>query len=186
MIRIDRFDHLVLTVAETFRRHGVVGRFVEFYGPGVEAVPVETRATIGNMSPEYGSTVTLFPVDDATLRYLRFTGRSDDQVELVETYAKAQGLWHDPTVEPDYDETLELDLAAVEASLAGPGRPQDRVPLSRAKELFTPAFFASMPHLADRPPDVGRGNRGRHIRDGSGRLRTAGSVGLGHGWDPFS
>src|SRR5262249_55853845 len=123
---------LVLTVAQRLRAHGVVGKLVEFYGEGVARIPVENRATIRNMSPEYGSTGTLFPVDDETLRYLRTTGRPDDLIALVETYAKEQGLWHDPAAIPQYDETLELDLAAVEPSLAGPARPQDRVSLSDA------------------------------------------------------
>ncbi|HEX5597945.1 MAG TPA: aconitate hydratase [Micromonosporaceae bacterium] len=127
---------LVLTITEMLRRHGVVGKFVEFYGPGVGAVPLANRATIGNMSPEYGSTVAIFPIDEETLRYLRLTGRSEQQVALVEAYAKEQGLWHDPAVEPDYSERLELDLSTIEPSLAGPKRPQDRVPLGNAKTLF--------------------------------------------------
>ncbi|HTD51307.1 MAG TPA: aconitate hydratase AcnA, partial [Acidimicrobiia bacterium] len=131
---------LVLTVAQRLREHGVVGKLVEFYGEGVGRIPVENRATIGNMSPEYGSTSTLFPIDDETLRYLRATGRPDDLVALVETYAKEQGLWHDPAAVPSYDETLELDLSAVEPSLAGPSRPQDRVPLSHAKAGFADAL----------------------------------------------
>jgi aconitate hydratase len=127
---------LVLTITEMLRKHGVVGKFVEFYGPGVSAVPLANRATIGNMSPEYGSTCAIFPVDDETLTYLRLTGRSDHLVELVETYAKAQGMWHDPDHEPAYSERLELDLSTVEPSLAGPKRPQDRVPLKSAKDGF--------------------------------------------------
>ena len=127
---------LVLTVTELLRRHGVVGKFVEFHGPGVGAVPLENRATIGNMSPEYGSTCAIFPVDAETLRYLRFTGRPDEQVALVEAYAKEQGLWHDPDRELRYSEHIELDLGTVVPSLAGPARPQDRVPLDRAKEHF--------------------------------------------------
>jgi aconitate hydratase len=127
---------LVLTVTELLRRHGVVGKFVEFYGEGVSRVALYNRATIGNMSPEYGSTCAIFPIDDETLRYLRFTGRSDEQVRLVEAYAKSQGLWHEPSAEPAYSETLELDLSTVEPSLAGPSRPQDRVPLRRAKAAF--------------------------------------------------
>ena len=127
---------LVLTVAELLRRHGVVGKFVEFYGEGVAKVPVYNRATIGNMSPEYGSTCAIFPVDDETLRYLRFTGRSEEQVNLVEAYAKDQGLWLEPTAEPAYSERVELDLSSVEPSIAGPSRPQDRVPLKRAKAAF--------------------------------------------------
>ena len=114
---------LVLTVTELLRRHGVVGKFVEFYGPGVSNVPVENRATIGNMSPEYGSTITIFPIDDQTLRYLRFTGRPERQVALVEAYAKDQGLWFDPAATPIFSETLELDLATVVPSLAGPFAP---------------------------------------------------------------
>jgi aconitate hydratase A / 2-methylisocitrate dehydratase len=131
---------LVLTITELLRKHGVVGKFVEFYGPGVSAVPLANRATIGNMSPEYGSTCAIFPIDDETLNYLRFTGRKDEQVELVETYAKANGLWHDPSTEPEFSETLELDLATVEPSLAGPKRPQDRVPLKSAKPMFREAL----------------------------------------------
>ena len=131
---------LVLTITELLRKHGVVGKFVEFYGPGVEAVPLANRATIGNMSPEYGSTCAIFPIDAETLRYLRFTGRKDDQVRLVETYAKENGLWHDPAQEPRYSETLELDLSTIEASLAGPKRPQDRVPLRSAKPMFRAAL----------------------------------------------
>ncbi|MDT4905815.1 MAG: aconitate hydratase, partial [Pseudonocardiales bacterium] len=131
---------LVLTITEMLRKHGVVGKFVEFYGPGVGAVPLANRATIGNMSPEYGSTCAIFPIDDETLRYLRFTGRKDDQIALVETYAKENGLWHDPSVEADFSETLELDLSTVEPSLAGPKRPQDRVPLRSAKPMFREAL----------------------------------------------
>ena len=131
---------LVLTITEQLRKHGVVGKFVEFYGAGVSAVPLANRATIGNMSPEYGSTVAIFPVDDETLRYLELTGRSAEQVALVEAYAKAQGLWHDPSAEPVYSEYLELDLASVVPSLAGPKRPQDRVVLSEAKAKFADAL----------------------------------------------
>ncbi len=131
---------LVLTITEMLRRHGVVGKFVEFYGSGVGAVPLANRATIGNMSPEYGSTCAIFPIDDETLRYLRFTGRKDDQITLVETYAKENGLWHDPDREPEFSETLELDLSTVEPSLAGPKRPQDRVPLKSAKPMFREAL----------------------------------------------
>jgi aconitate hydratase len=131
---------LVLTITQMLRRHGVVGKFVEFFGSGVSAVPVANRATIGNMSPEYGSTCAIFPIDDETLRYLRFTGRPDDQVALVEAYAKGNALWHDPAAEPAYSETLELDLASVEPSLAGPKRPQDRVALASAKSAFRAAL----------------------------------------------
>jgi len=133
---------LVLTVAELLRKHGVVGKFVEFYGEGVGRVPLENRATIGNMSPEYGSTCTIFPVDEETLRYLRATGRPDDLVALVEAYAKEQGLWHDPAVRPVYDETISFDLSTVEPSLAGPARPQDRVSLAGARASFEQALLA--------------------------------------------
>ncbi|MEV0838192.1 aconitate hydratase AcnA [Actinocatenispora sera] len=127
---------LVLTITEMLRKHGVVGKFVEFYGPGVSAVPLANRATIGNMSPEYGSTCAIFPIDAETVRYLRLTGRDEKQIALVESYAREQGLWHDPAAEPDYSERLELDLSTVEPSLAGPKRPQDRVPLASAKSMF--------------------------------------------------
>ena len=149
---------LVLTVTELLRRHGVVGKFVELYGPGVSNVSTENRATIGNMSPEYGSTVTIFPIDDETLRYLRFTGRPDHQVALVEAYAKEQGLWFDPAATPAFSETLELDLAGVVPSLAGPARPQDRVPLDRAKATFARDLEASM-------PDARRGTAPSHNPD---------------------
>ncbi|WP_092619412.1 aconitate hydratase [Jiangella sp. DSM 45060] len=127
---------LVLTITEQLRKHGVVGKFVEFYGPGVAEVPLANRATIGNMSPEYGSTIAVFPIDDETIRYLRLTGRTDEQVALVEAYAKEQGLWHDPAHEPTYSEYLELDLGTVVPSIAGPKRPQDRVSLTDAKTAF--------------------------------------------------
>ncbi len=130
---------LVLTITELLREHGVVGKFVEFYGDGVGAVPLANRATIGNMSPEYGSTAAIFPVDEETLRYLRLTGRTDDQIALVEAYCKEQGLWHDPAVEATYSENLALDLATVVPSLAGPKRPQDRIALTEAKSAFRSA-----------------------------------------------
>ena len=127
---------LVLTITQQLRKHGVVGKFVEFYGAGVTAVPLANRATIGNMSPEFGSTCAIFPIDAETVRYLRLTGRSDEQVALVEAYAKAQGLWHDPAREPAYSEYLELDLSTVVPCIAGPKRPQDRVSLTDAKTAF--------------------------------------------------
>ncbi len=127
---------VVLTITDMLRTHGVVGKFVEFYGEGVASVPLANRATIGNMSPEFGSTAAMFPVDEVTLDYLRLTGRSDEQVALVEAYAKAQQLWHDPSREPVFSEYLELDLGTVVPSIAGPKRPQDRILLSRAKEQF--------------------------------------------------
>ncbi|MFQ6270537.1 aconitate hydratase AcnA [Kutzneria viridogrisea] len=127
---------LVLTITEMLRKHGVVGKFVEFYGSGVSAVPLANRATIGNMSPEFGSTVGIFPIDGETVDYLKLTGRSAEQVALVEAYAKEQGLWHDPSSEAVYSENLELDLSTVVPSIAGPKRPQDRISLSEAKERF--------------------------------------------------
>ncbi len=127
---------LVLTITEMLRKHGVVGKFVEFYGPGVSALPMANRATIGNMSPEYGSTVAIFPIDEETIKYLELTGRSREQLVLVENYAKRQGIWHDPTATPRYSEHLELDLASIVPSIAGPKRPQDRVALSDAKSAF--------------------------------------------------
>jgi len=132
---------VVLTVTELLRDHGVVGAFVECYGPGVGALPLETRATIGNMSPEYGATCTMFPIDEVTIDYLRFTGRDDEHLALVEAYAKAQGLWHDPDApEPLYSEHVSLDLGTVEPSLAGPSRPQDRVALSVAGDAYRVAL----------------------------------------------
>jgi aconitate hydratase len=135
---------LALTITEMLRKHGVVGKFVEFYGPGVSAVPMANRATIGNMSPEYGSTCAIFPIDEETLRYLRLTGRSAEQVSLVETYAKAQGLWHNSDASPRFSEELELDLATVVPSIAGPKRPQDRISLKDSKSAFEkslPTYF---------------------------------------------
>ncbi|WP_184858275.1 aconitate hydratase AcnA [Kutzneria kofuensis] len=127
---------LVLTITEMLRKHGVVGKFVEFYGSGVSAVPLANRATIGNMSPEFGSTCAIFPIDGETVDYLKLTGRSAEQVALVEAYAKEQGLWHDDEREPVYSEQLELDLATVVPSIAGPKRPQDRIELAEAKKRF--------------------------------------------------
>ncbi len=127
---------VVLTITQMLRRHGVVGKFVEFYGAGVAQVPLANRATIGNMSPEFGSTAAMFPIDDVTLDYLRMTGRSEEQVQLVEQYSRMQTLWHDPSREPEYSEYLELDLGTVVPSIAGPKRPQDRIELSAAKHQF--------------------------------------------------
>ncbi|CQD12924.1 aconitate hydratase [Mycobacterium lentiflavum] len=127
---------VVLTVTEMLRKHGVVGKFVEFYGKGVSEVPLANRATLGNMSPEFGSTAAIFPIDEETISYLKFTGRTDEQLALVEAYAKEQGMWHDPTHEPAFSEYLELDLSTVVPSIAGPKRPQDRIPLSHAKATF--------------------------------------------------
>ncbi|MCS7007062.1 MAG: aconitate hydratase AcnA, partial [Gaiellaceae bacterium] len=131
---------LVLTVTEILRRTGVVGKFVEYFGHGVATLPLADRATIGNMSPEYGATCGFFPVDEETLRYLRLTGRSEEQIALVEAYCKENGLWHEPDEPPTYSQVIELDLSTVEPSLAGPRRPQDRVPLSRAKAAFLEAL----------------------------------------------
>ncbi|HEX6568331.1 MAG TPA: aconitate hydratase, partial [Acidimicrobiales bacterium] len=165
---------LVLTVTNMLRAHGVVGRFVEFYGPGVANVPLENRATIGNMSPEYGSTITVFPVDDETLRYLRFTGRAEERVALVEAYAKEQGLWYDPAAEPTFTETLELDLTTVEPSIAGPSRPQDRVPLREAQPRFAVALLDSLPGA--------RGGGGAGARAGAGAAATT-PVSIGDRYD---
>ncbi|MEX1080217.1 MAG: aconitate hydratase AcnA [Homoserinimonas sp.] len=139
---------VVLTITDMLRKHGVVGKFVEFYGEGVAQVPLANRATIGNMSPEFGSTAAMFPIDEVTLDYLRLTGRSDEQVQLVEAYSKEQGLWHDPSIEPAFSEYLELDLATVVPSIAGPKRPQDRVELTAAKSQFEKDLnnYASVEH----------------------------------------
>jgi aconitate hydratase len=145
---------LVLTITQLLRAHGVVGKFVECFGPGIASVPVENRATIGNMSPEYGATCTMFPIDSATLSYLRFTGRPDAHVNLVESYAKAQGLWHEPGGDdPLYSEIVELDLSTVVPGLAGPARPQDHVALSEARSAFRAA--------------LGREARSSAVEDGS-------------------
>jgi aconitate hydratase len=136
---------LVLSVTELLRRRGVVGKFVEFFGAGVATVSVEHRATLGNMSPEYGSTVTMFPVDHETLRYLRFTGRAAELIGLVEAYAKEQGLWHEPGSPPTFTDTVRFDLSSVVPCMAGPGRPQDRVPLDRGKAAFRAALPWSIP-----------------------------------------
>jgi len=127
---------VVLTVTEMLRKHGVVGKFVEFYGKGVAEVPLANRATLGNMSPEFGSTAAMFPIDEETINYLRLTGRTDEQLALVEAYAKEQGMWHDPAKEPVFSEYLELDLSTVVPSISGPKRPQDRIELSDAKTAF--------------------------------------------------
>ncbi|MBA2698758.1 MAG: aconitate hydratase [Nocardioidaceae bacterium] len=149
---------LVLTITEQLRQHGVVGKFVEFYGPGVAAVPLANRATIGNMSPEYGSTIAVFPIDDETINYLRLTGRRDDQLALVEAYAKEQGLWHDPDAEARYSEYLALDLVTVVPSIAGPKRPQDRISLTEAKE----GFRSALTNYVDEVDSVEAGHDGEH------------------------
>ncbi len=149
---------MALTITEMLRKHGVVGKFVEFYGPGVVSVPMANRTTIGNMSPEYGSTCAIFPIDDETLRYLRLTGRSANQVELVEKYAKAQGMWHDPAVSPRFSEHIELDLSTVVPSISGPKRPQDRISLSGSKDAFKkilPTYITEKTGADSYPVNVG-------------------------------
>jgi aconitate hydratase len=149
---------MALTITEMLRKHGVVGKFVEFYGPGVVSVPMANRTTIGNMSPEYGSTCAIFPIDDETLRYLRLTGRSANQVELVEKYAKAQGMWHDPAVSPRFSEHIELDLSTVVPSISGPKRPQDRISLSGSKDAFKkilPTYITEKTGTDSYPVNVG-------------------------------
>src|SRR5207253_1546692 len=142
---------LVLTVTQILRQAGVVGKFVEYFGAGLAALALADRATIGNMSPEYGATCGFFPVDDETLKYLRLTGRDEERLALVESYCKENMLWHDPDHEPEYSQVVELDLADVEPSLAGPRRPQDRVPLARAKE----SFFEALATFGVEPDDNG-------------------------------
>ena len=138
---------VVLTITDMLRKHGVVGKFVEFYGEGVGTIPLANRATIANMSPEFGSTCAIFPIDEKTIDYLRLTGRDDDAVALVEAYAKDQGLWLDPAAEPRFSEKLELDLSTVVPSIAGPKRPQDRIELSSSKT----AFATSLPTYTSDP-----------------------------------
>nr|WP_275585862.1 aconitate hydratase [Geodermatophilus sabuli] len=145
---------LVLTITEMLREHGVVGKFVEFYGEGVSAVPLANRATIGNMSPEFGSTAAMFPIDEETITYLELTGRSAEQVALVEAYAKEQGLWHDASREPAFSEYLELDLGSVVPSIAGPKRPQDRVAITEAKQAFREALPTYAPDGDSEPDDA--------------------------------
>ena len=143
---------VVLTVTQMLREHGVVGKFVEFYGEGVAEVPLANRATLGNMSPEFGSTAAIFPIDEETIKYLKFTGRKPEQLALVEAYAKEQGLWHNPKHEPAFSEYLELDLSDVVPSIAGPKRPQDRIPLSEAKSTFReqiPTYVGDDPDKKD-------------------------------------
>ena len=149
---------MALTITEILRKHGVVGKFVEFYGPGVVSVPMANRTTIGNMSPEYGSTCAIFPIDDETLHYLRLTGRSEDQIALVEQYAKAQGMWHDPSASPRFSEHIELDLSTVVPSISGPKRPQDRISLTASKSSFEkvlPTYFTDKTGQEAYPVKVG-------------------------------
>ncbi|HEX2706271.1 MAG TPA: aconitate hydratase AcnA, partial [Candidatus Lustribacter sp.] len=158
---------VVLTITQQLRRHGVVGKFVEFYGEGVGAVPLANRATIGNMSPEFGSTCAIFPIDDVTLDYLRLTGRSPESVALVEAYAKEQGLWHDPSTEARFSEYLQLDLSTVVPSIAGPKRPQDRIGLVDAKSQFAADVqnYGAAGGLRSVP--VSRGGATFELRDGA-------------------
>ena len=158
---------LALTITQILRKHGVVGKFVEFYGPGVSEIPMANRATIGNMSPEYGSTCAIFPIDEETLRYMRLTGRSETQVELISAYAKMQGLWHDPSVEPRFSEVVELDLGTVVPSIAGPKRPQDRVSLTDSKTEFAkvlPTYFSDK--TGKSPVAVGVNGKATTIKNG--------------------
>src|SRR3954452_18777541 len=158
---------LVLTITEMLRKHGVVGKFVEYFGPGLRELPLADRATIGNMSPEYGATCGIFPIDQETLNYLRLTGRSEEQIALVEAYCREQGLFHDAnTQEAEYSKLLALDLATVESSLAGPKRPQDRVALSSAKESFDKAL-PSLIRTSKTVAANGNGNGNGHLHHGS-------------------
>ena len=161
---------LVLVVTEMLRAHGVVGAFVEFAGDGLATLALADRTTISNMSPEFGATATLFPIDDETITYLRLTGRSPERVELVERYAKAQGLWREPGDGPTFDELLELDLASVAPSVAGPRRPQDRVPLETLRENFRSNFPNGLEANVGRPRRRGAGPRQRPRRGCLGRL----------------
>lgn len=164
---------VVLTITDMLRQHGVVGKFVEFYGEGVGAVPLANRATIGNMSPEFGSTAAMFPIDDVTIDYLKLTGRSDEQIELVETYAKEQGLWHDPSNEVEYSEYLELDLSTVVPSISGPKRPQDRIELADAKAQFAKDIHNyAQPGEEDKSADVSMGD-GREFELKNGAVAIA-------------
>jgi aconitate hydratase A / 2-methylisocitrate dehydratase len=176
---------LVLTITEMLRKHGVVGKFVEYFGPGLRDLPLADRATIANMSPEYGATCGIFPIDKETLKYLKLTGRSEEQVALVEAYSREQGLFHDEkTPEAQYSELLSLDLATVEPSLAGPKRPQDRVVLSQAGESFTKALPSLIkPKAAAKTvasvgapllPDVGRSGSAAATSANSGRWEGEG------------
>jgi aconitate hydratase len=173
---------LVLTITEMLRKHGVVGKFVEFYGDGVTAVPLANRATIGNMSPEYGSTAAIFPIDEATIDYLRMTGRSAEQIDLVEAYAKEQGLWHDAAHEPTYSEYLELDVSTVVPSLAGPKRPQDRVLLSESKSSFTSALEA---YTKDSAAGVDVSIGGETVHVGHGAVAIAAITSCTNTSNPF-
>ncbi|GBE66104.1 aconitate hydratase [Mycobacterium sp. MFM001] len=170
---------VVLTVTEMLRKHGVVGKFVEFYGEGVAEVPLANRATLGNMSPEFGSTAAIFPIDQETIDYLRFTGRSDKQLALVEAYAKEQGLWHDPAHEPAFSEYLELNLSDVVPSIAGPKRPQDRIALSDAKS----AFRQTLPNYVGDDPQKKEYSKLDEVVDETFPASDPGQVSNGHADD---
>jgi aconitate hydratase len=166
---------LVLTVTEILRKHGVVGKFVEFFGEGLRHLTIADRATLGNMCPEYGATVAIFPIDEMTLDYLRLTGRDESSIELVEKYARAQGLFRtDDSPEAVYSETLQIDLSTVEPSLAGPKRPQDRVALNKAKTAFQSALPSmQMPAKAStKPADAGGARQGVATSTGAVRSRA--------------
>ena len=166
---------LVLTITEKLRKHGVVGKFVEFFGPGLEHLTIADRATLGNMCPEYGATIAIFPIDAMTLDYLRLTGREDSRVLLVEAYAKAQGLFRAPDApDPVYSEILELDLSSVEPSLAGPKRPQDRVSLKQAKAGFQAALGSMM---AASPKKGAEAGGSAHVSATTGGTRLLSSAG---------
>ncbi|MBS1869632.1 MAG: aconitate hydratase [Actinobacteria bacterium] len=195
---------LVLTVTELLRRHGVVGKFVEFFGAGVSRLPLADRATIGNMSPEFGSTCAIFPIDAETLRYMEFTGRAPEQIALVEAYAKAQGLWHDEqSEEPTYSETLELDLSEVVPSIAGPKRPQDRIALTDAQEAFRQALAGYLPEVdgdddavadtfpasdptAAQDPSNGEGAREPHVQPAGAPVGMVAAPALTHSEVPVT
>src|SRR5437660_1506126 len=171
---------LVLTITEMLRKHGVVGKFVEYFGPGLRDLPLADRATIANMSPEYGATCGIFPIDNETLRYLRLSGRSDEQIALVEAYCREQGLFHDEkTPQAEYSELLTLDLATVEPSLAGPKRPQDRVPLSMARQSFQSALPSLIkPKAAAKATDPTASATNQEVRwEAEGGYSTAVGVG---------
>jgi aconitate hydratase len=158
---------LVLTITEILRKHGVVGKFVEFYGPGVGEIPLANRATIANMSPEFGSTIGVFPIDSKTIDYLRLTGRSAEQLELVESYAKAQGMWLDPAAEPRYSEKLELDLATVVPSISGPKRPQDRIVLAESKAKYNDIIGSYTDDVAKSVPVTLADGRSFELKNGA-------------------
>lgn len=170
---------VVLTVTEMLRRHGVVGKFVEFYGEGVAEVPLANRATLGNMSPEFGSTAAIFPIDQETIDYLRFTGRKPEQLALVEAYAKEQGMWHDPAHEPKFSEYLELNLSDVVPSIAGPKRPQDRIALSEAKS----AFRETLPNYVGDDPQKKEYSKLDEVVDETFPASDPGQVSNGHADD---